>query len=428
MHTNATNKRLRDLLLDFGEKLIPRPDFQRRLVWTNKDKINFIDTVINGYPFPEIYIAAGDVDTETGKGSELLVDGQQRLTTLYEYFKGKSALKLPKDFPAYKDLHVDTKKAFLEYTVVVRDLGSLSIDEVKSIFQRINSTSYSLNPMEIHNARYDGHLKRFAEQLSRNPFFEDNNVFTSTNIKRMHDVVFCLNVIITMLSTYFNRNSEIDTYLEKYNEYFPEENEIRERFLSTINFIENLNFESDSRAWKRADIFTLICEVDRLLHKRKASIESGSAAAQIKHFYMNVNEVRNVSSPDNIHEQYYKAALQATNDRKNRIVRGEIIQSIIDSSYEPEIDILDRDEVQSFDEMRESILQWFSERYCDPVECCPYESKEGGYFYLWGGPYDARDVIFGNLYDQYPDEVMESVVSELEDQSWEWSGNPHYNE
>src|ERR1039457_4032453 len=85
--TTATNKKLRILLTDIRDgKLIPRPEFQRRLVWTNKDKVKFLETVLEGYPFPEIYIAAGSIDPETGEGTEMLVDGQQRITTLFQYF------------------------------------------------------------------------------------------------------------------------------------------------------------------------------------------------------------------------------------------------------------------------------------------------------------------------------------------------------
>jgi uncharacterized protein with ParB-like and HNH nuclease domain len=65
------------------ESLCPRPEFQRRLVWNNKDRVAFIETVVLGYPFPEIYVAAGDVNVESGEANEMLVDGQQRITTLH---------------------------------------------------------------------------------------------------------------------------------------------------------------------------------------------------------------------------------------------------------------------------------------------------------------------------------------------------------
>src|SRR5437764_10527325 len=155
MRTSATNRKIRVLLTAIGNgTLIPRPEFQRRLVWSNKDKIAFVQTVLEGYPFPEIYIAAGTVNPETGEGKEMLVDGQQRITTLYQYFKGSDDLQLGREVLPYTELDQEQKLAFLEYETVVRDLGKLEIADIKRIFERINSANYALNAMEIHNARY----------------------------------------------------------------------------------------------------------------------------------------------------------------------------------------------------------------------------------------------------------------------------------
>src|SRR5947208_4798824 len=126
MRTTATNRKLRTLITGIRDKtLIPNPEFQRRLVWTNRDKINFLDTVLNRYPFPEIYIAAGDVNPETGEGTEWLVDGQQRISTLYQYFEGSGDIRLAKttegiDIKPYKELSKEQQIEFLEYEVVVR--------------------------------------------------------------------------------------------------------------------------------------------------------------------------------------------------------------------------------------------------------------------------------------------------------------------
>ncbi len=222
MKTSATNRKLRILLTAIkSNTLLPKPEFQRRLVWANDDKLNFLKTVLEGYPFPEIYIAAGTVNPDTGEGSEMLVDGQQRMTTLFQYFMGSDELKLKNIIKPYRDLSDPEKINFLEYEVVIRDLGSKTIEEIKEIFKRINSTKYSLNAMEIHNARFDGAFKKFAETVSQNEFFERNRIFTSADVKRMNDVVFCLTVIITILSSYFNRDEEFDkTYLSKYNDEF----------------------------------------------------------------------------------------------------------------------------------------------------------------------------------------------------------------
>ncbi|MDE9430429.1 DUF262 domain-containing protein [Xenorhabdus bovienii] len=332
MNTSASNRRLRVLLTAIGSgTLIPQPDFQRRLVWTNKDKVEFIKTVIHGYPFPEIYIAAGKVDPKTGEGAEVLVDGQQRVTTLYQYFKGDSDLRLPPDLPKYADLPEQKQIEFLEYSVVVRDLGTMSIDVIRDIFKKINSTSYGLNAMEIDNARYGGEFKNFGEEISENNFFERYKIFTSSDIKRMNDVRYCLGLAVTIMTTYFNRDKEIESYLEKYNEAFPAKNEIAKNINDILKFIDALNFPPNSRAMKKADFYTLFVEIYRLIITNKIQLNKSKCRDALDNFYSKVDQVSSdtYNEKDNEPRIYYKAALQASNDRSSRISRGKIISTVL---------------------------------------------------------------------------------------------------
>lgn len=331
MDTSASNRRLRVLLTAIGNgSLVPQPDFQRRLVWTNKDKVEFIKTVLEGYPFPEIYIAAGHVDTKTGEGAEVLVDGQQRITTLYQYFKGSPDLRLPADTLPYNELSEPLQVAFLEYKVVVRDLGNMPIEQIKQVFQRINSTSYGLNAMEIHNARYGGEFKDLAEKVSQLEFFDENRVFTATDIKRMNDVLYCAGMLATVMSTYFNRDNEIEPYLDKYNETFPEKERILGEISSILSFISRMNFPPKSRVFKKADFFTLCVELHTLLIKERCSPDISKVRKELDNFFEQV-ELASLGEGEKESPgvRYYKAALQASNDRSNRITRGEIIQSVL---------------------------------------------------------------------------------------------------
>ena len=264
MKTSGTNIRLRKLLSGLKNgTLIPRPEFQRRLVWANKHKIAFIQTVLEGLPFPEIYIAAGDVNLTSGEGNEMIVDGQQRISTLYQYFTGSDEIKYPSDVLPYEKLTPQQQEDFLEYEVVIRDLGKQTIENIKTIFQRINSTNYSLNAVEIHNSRFDGALKMFAEELSENSFFEDHSVFTNNDIKRMRDLGFSLLTSITLLSSYFNLETVFETFLEKYNDEFPDSEKLKTEIEFILNQIESLDFDEKSRVYKKNDLFTLIIELHR---------------------------------------------------------------------------------------------------------------------------------------------------------------------
>jgi HEPN/RES N-terminal domain 1 len=71
----------------------------------------------------------------------------------------------------------------------------------------------------------------------------------------------------------------------------------------------------------------------------------------------------------------------------------------------------------------ELMREWFYEHYEDPANSCPFESREGGYQYIYGGPYSASEVL-GDLFDSYvKDEYIEDLVEDLNSECWEWSAN-----
>jgi hypothetical protein len=331
MKTTGTNRKVRELLAQLRDgKLIPRPDFQRRLVWTNKDKSSFIETVLLNYPFPEVYVAAGDVNVETGEAQELLVDGQQRLTTLRQYFNGSPDLTLSGDVKPYADLTKDQKEAFLQYDVVVRDLGLEPLDVLRSVFRRINATRYALNAMEIHNARFEGAFKAFGEEFAQRPFFENHRVFSASEVRRMQDVRFTLGVGVTALSTYFNRDDEIEDFLRRYNDEFPMREDLERDLDVVLEFIDKMRLAPTSRLWKKADLFTAMVEVHTAIFKRQKSLAPGPTGAALEQLYARIDEPGMRADPESDAARYYKAALQATNDRSSRVTRGEIVRKVLD--------------------------------------------------------------------------------------------------
>jgi hypothetical protein len=67
---------------------------------------------------------------------------------------------------------------------------------------------------------------------------------------------------------------------------------------------------------------------------------------------------------------------------------------------------------------------WFYQNYSDPVENTPYESAEGGYQYIWGGPYSASVELEAEFGGIVPDDVLELLVEKLERVTVDWTGNP----
>ena len=327
MKTAATNKKVRELIRAVREgKLLPRAEFQRRLVWSRDDKNHFIDTILRGYPFPEIYLADGEVDLNTGTGTQLLVDGLQRVSTIIQYFEGDSDLKLTTVSP-YRELPEEDKKGFLQYDVAVRDLGGISREEIIEVFQRLNATKYSLLDIEVNNAVYAGALKKYAERLAADPFFEEHNVFNALDLKRMGDLRYALTIVITLMSGYFNRDDEFGNLLERYNDDFPPERGLDSRIHEVLNFIQECAFTPKSRVWRKADLFTLIIELDQILSRAAHSLQPSTVVNDLETFYGRI-DTTSVSVSD-VPAIYYKAALQASNDRINRVRRGVIVSGVL---------------------------------------------------------------------------------------------------
>jgi hypothetical protein len=68
--------------------------------------------------------------------------------------------------------------------------------------------------------------------------------------------------------------------------------------------------------------------------------------------------------------------------------------------------------------------EWFNKNF-DTLDELPYDSEEGGYQFIWGGPFDARDELEHEFSGIVPDDVIDELANTLEDISSEWSGKPY---
>lgn len=68
----------------------------------------------------------------------------------------------------------------------------------------------------------------------------------------------------------------------------------------------------------------------------------------------------------------------------------------------------------SEDEQLTALRDWFHARYCDPVHSTPYNTREGGYLFIHGGPYSPTDELNERFSEVVPQSVIDEVVGELE--------------
>jgi hypothetical protein len=73
-----------------------------------------------------------------------------------------------------------------------------------------------------------------------------------------------------------------------------------------------------------------------------------------------------------------------------------------------------------FDDAVDAIVDWFFANFEDPAESTPYQSAEGGYIYIWGGPCDAREEIDA-MFASIDEKVIDAAVERIELDGYEWA-------
>ncbi|WP_237899462.1 GmrSD restriction endonuclease domain-containing protein [Brevibacillus brevis] len=211
------------------DKLTINPNYQRRDVWLQKDKIRLIETLLIGNPIPEIYL------WETKKDGIIkyeIIDGQQRLRAIFDYISDSTFRLNPKwlEFTdcsyansTFEELADTDKLTIWQYQLVVRLISDVDIESIKRIFLRMNSTSYSLNPQELRKADFNGLFLKLSEDLANLDFWSKYDVFSKNDVRRMRDVEFCSSILIFLRLGFQSEtqsliNNVYDTFNDSYDE------------------------------------------------------------------------------------------------------------------------------------------------------------------------------------------------------------------
>ena len=141
------------------KQLVLEVEFQRNEVWEKKQKYELIESILMGLPLPIFYFKQQD------NATYVVVDGKQRLSTLFDFLNNKFALKSLKilSFLNEKKFGDLTGKLGIyqsqleDYQVYSHVILPPTPDKILfDIFDRVNRGGTLLNKQEIRNALYHG--------------------------------------------------------------------------------------------------------------------------------------------------------------------------------------------------------------------------------------------------------------------------------
>jgi hypothetical protein len=159
-----------------NNKLFVNRRYQRKLVWSQQEKKNLVESIMLQYPIPLILLASQDEKYE-------IIDGMQRLNAIFGFIENHFGLELAgvnKYFHISDYTFAQTQvnkgivtpkievefltqeqvSAFIQYPFPVTIFKTGSTNEINETFRRINSTGKKLSPQEVRQA---GNVSKFSQ-------------------------------------------------------------------------------------------------------------------------------------------------------------------------------------------------------------------------------------------------------------------------
>lgn len=197
------------------------PEYQRRHRWPQDYSSRLIESLILNIPIPIIYISQNfDADTETSEPRFSVIDGQQRLTAIRDFFNDGYELIDLESLEELNGLKYSQLPPFLIRRLDERTIKCLRIDstvdpQVKlDIFERLNSGSVKLEPQELRNASHQGGFNNLCKDLSKNTTFQEiiqivpAKSESNSKVKKMEDVEL-------VLRFYALKDGKYKSYIQK---------------------------------------------------------------------------------------------------------------------------------------------------------------------------------------------------------------------
>lgn len=274
--------RLKDFF-DYRDDYITRPAYQRKSVWSVKKQQSLFDSLFRRYYVPRLVIR--EVRLSNDRTVREIIDGQQRITAIQEFFDNKFKLpnslsdihpKLSNRF--FKELDPDMRK-FIDKELVVNADIVKNIDDPKNsehlrvateIFWRLQQGE-QLNFMEIAHAKLSSLSRNFIVKFSDDETFDfskytpvDNNpkkhqffqIIERKNDRMQHLTLMTRFLLIEEANGYCElKDAEVVDFIEKYDQ---------------VDGVDNYSFESKDSAKsviKNLDLFYNIFKNDTIIDK-----------------------------------------------------------------------------------------------------------------------------------------------------------------
>ncbi len=325
------------------ELLELNPPYQRRSVWTQSYKDYFIDTVLLNYPAPAVFLFEDISDQGVGRYS--VVDGKQRLTTVFEFLADDFAVGEDASVSRlrglyFSDFSSEDKRRFYSYQFSIEFLPTLDENTLNNIFDRINRNVARLTQQELRHAKYSGVFASAAENLSEEMLVKLQKDFpriAPRSRRQMKDVEFAAQLLLLTERGVESQSQEgLDIAYAGRDDDWEESVAVQDDFRAVISVMarwgEGIVSTEARRLRNQADFYSLYGAILDLKRMDRLPDDS-TALARLTEFMAKVVDEQGRQGSVQA-KRYYEAARSASNDLAQRRNRIDILRDVLSEEYE----------------------------------------------------------------------------------------------
>lgn len=304
--------------------------------WSLYDEQYLIDTILRGFGMPAIFIHKKD-------GVKYIVDGQQRINTIWKFKDNKLALnpEISEDIinhnqniesngkPAYhyNELSDEWHDRFDSYTLLIISLDDYNDEEVRELFKRLQRGK-PLSPGEILNA-YPGDIVLAMRDLASHKFF--SNILNSNNTRYRHNHIAAQLMFLESEGIKTIHPKALYEFFDK-NKNLNNKSSTNKTVKSVLNYI-NKSFSKKTPEIKGAWIITLYLLTSYL----KKNYSMNNQQENLRKFLIEFYDIISKSqmSEDQELRDFRDAISKGTTDGSTIKKRHDIILKRFVSAYDP---------------------------------------------------------------------------------------------
>ena len=256
------------------------PEWQRDEVWPQARKQLLIDTILRGWKLPKFYFAKISDNPEEFE----VVDGQQRLATIYEFFDGDLLLSSDSVHrfggASYKTLPDALVDAFDDYEISYDEITEASEEELKEFFRRLQG-GLALTASEKLNA-VDSNLTNFARHLSKLPFFKEKVAIRDTRKAYFDIAAKVVAIEVDGIDTGLRFDDLSDTFVA--NKAFSSSSNTGKRLKQTFDLLNAIFPDRNAMLRNRSTIQSFATLIAKIVAEGKYKGSEGRLLAFFEHF------------------------------------------------------------------------------------------------------------------------------------------------